>query len=172
MEALVIFLISEIIHAIVWAFIAVLTWVLSSPILLCAIGIIMLPITSASSADAPFPDIPFKSFNQFITQNFSSKISLSAALTILFSLTENTDLLNLHAQQQYVKCQGEHHLQASGWIKALACTLQKQLNIHQTRPLKMKNVAHGIDEEQALSLKLDSLAKLLRLHLYDSTEQF
>jgi hypothetical protein len=135
-------------------------------------GVIMLPITLASSAEAPFPDISFKTFSQFITQNFSSKISLSVALIILFSVTENTDLLNLHARQQYVKSQGEHRVQASGWIKALARTLQKQINTHQTRPLKMKNAAQGIDEEQALGLKLDSLAKVLGLHPYDSTEQF
>jgi len=135
-------------------------------------GVIMLPVTLASSAKAPFPDIPFKTFSQFITQNFSSKISLSAALVILFSVTENTDLLNLHARQQYIKCQGEHRVHTSGWIKALVHTLQKQINTHQTRPLKMKNAAQGIDEEQALGLKLDSLAKVLRLHPYDSTEQF
>lgn len=135
-------------------------------------GVIMLPVTLASSAEAPFPDIPFKSFSQFITQNFSSKISLAMALVILFSLTENTDLLNLHARQQYVKCQGEHRVQASGWIKSLARTLQKQINTHQTRPLKMKNAAQGMDEEQALGLKLDSLARVLHLHPYDSTERF
>ena len=135
-------------------------------------GVILLPVTLASSAEAPFPDIPFKSFSQFITQNFSSKISLSAALVILFSLTENTDLLNLHARQQYVKSQGEHRVQASGWIKALARTLRKQIDSHQTRPLKLKNAAQDVDEEQALGLKLDSLAKILRLHPYDSNKQF
>jgi hypothetical protein len=151
------------------------TLILSSPILLCTMGVVMLPVTWASSAEAPFPDISFKTFSQFITQNFSSKLSLSTALVILFSLTENSDLLNLHARQQYVKCQGEHRVQASGWIKALARTLQKQINTHQTRPLKMKNVAKGMDEEQetvALGLKLDSLAKVLRLHPYDSNEHF
>jgi hypothetical protein len=63
----------------------------------------MLPVTSASSVGAPFPDIPFKSFSQFISQNFSSKISLSTVLVIMFSLTENPDLLNLHARQQYIR---------------------------------------------------------------------
>ena len=135
----------------------------------------MLPVTSASSVKAPFPDIPFKSFSQFISQNFSSKISLSTALVILFSLTENPDLLNLHARQQYIKFQGEHRTQTSGWIKSLARALKDKFDGHQTRPLKMKNVKKGINGEEeiaTLSLRLDSLAKVLRLHSYDSNEQF
>jgi hypothetical protein len=170
MKQLIIFHIS-VINRVMWALMSVVNLVLISPILLCVMSVIMLPVTLASSAEAPFPDIPFKTFSQFITQNFSSKISLSTALVILFSLTENTDLLNLHARQQYVKCQGEHRVQASGWILALARTLWKQINTHQTRPLKMKNVVQEMDEDQALSLKLDSLAKVLRLHPYDSNEQ-
>lgn len=146
-----------------------------SPILLCMIALAMLPVTSASSVEAAFPDIPFKSFSQFISQNFSSKISLSTALVILFSLTENPDLLNLHARQQYVKCQGEHRTQTSGWINSLARALKKKIDGHQNKPLKMKNVEKGISGEQeiaALSLRLDSLAKLLHLHPYDSNEKF
>ncbi|KAF8235898.1 hypothetical protein L208DRAFT_1534881, partial [Tricholoma matsutake] len=65
--------------------------------LLYMIGIALLPITWASPTESPFPDIPFKLFSHFLTTNFSSKLSLSAALVILFSLTENPNLLNLHA---------------------------------------------------------------------------
>jgi len=147
-------------------------------ILCCTIGFAMLPVTLASpgsSVEAPFPDIPFKTFSQFISQNFSSKISLSTALVLLFSLTENINLLNLHARQQYVRCQGEYRTQASGWIKALAHSVKQQIDEHQKRPLKMKNVEKGMDEEQkitALSLKLDALARDLHLHPYDSNGKF
>jgi hypothetical protein len=100
-EQLVIFCTSaqvlKIIHAISSALISAIALGLSSPILLYMMGITMLPITWTSSVESPFPDIPFKSFSHFITENFSSKLSLSAALVILFSLTENSDLLNLHA---------------------------------------------------------------------------
>jgi hypothetical protein len=138
-------------------------------------GFSMLPGAYASQPENPFPDIPFKVFSQFITQNFSSKISLSTAMVILFSLTENPDLLNLHARQQYVKCQGENPTQASGWIKGLARALKRQVDENQKRPLKMKNVEKGLNEEQeitALSVKLDSLAKVLKLHPYDSNGHF
>src|SRR5215471_4564564 len=55
--------------------------------------------SSASSDCSPFPDIPFRVFNTFIQENFSSGISLTTVLTILFTLTNNPDLLNLHARQ-------------------------------------------------------------------------
>jgi hypothetical protein len=135
------------------------------------LGLAMLPMIQASSVGSPFPSIPFKTFSQFITQNFSSKITLSAVLMVLFSLSENPDLLNLHARQQYVKCQGEHRTQASGWIKGLAWAIKKQAK----QPLKMKNVNKEMSEEEettALGLKLDSLAKLLDLHPYDENGRF
>jgi hypothetical protein len=131
----------------------------------------MLPVAYASQVGSPFPDIPFKTFSQFISENFSSKISLSTVLVILFSLTENPDLLNLHARQQYVRCQGENQVQSSGWIKGLAHALKKQVDKNQKRPLKMKDVNKEMNEEQeivALSLKLDSLTQVLNLHPYNS----
>jgi hypothetical protein len=53
--------------------------------------------------------------------------------------------------------------------------LKNQIDHHQAGPLKMKNVEKGMDKEEevvALGLKLDSLAKLLHLHPYNSNEQF
>ncbi|KAF8815378.1 hypothetical protein BYT27DRAFT_7225430 [Phlegmacium glaucopus] len=44
--------------------------------------------------------ITFKVFNNFVEQNFSSKITLSTVLMLLFTITENVDLLNLHQWQQ------------------------------------------------------------------------
>ena len=50
----------------------------------------LIPVTYAMPAgESPFPDITFKEFSQFIGQHFSSKISLSTVLVIMFSLTEN-----------------------------------------------------------------------------------
>jgi hypothetical protein len=98
-----------------------------STFFICMMGIAMLPVANASQVESPFPDIPFKTFSQFIIQNFSSKISLSTVMVLLLSLTENPDLLNLHARQQYVRCQGEKETQVSGWIKALARALKEQV---------------------------------------------
>ena len=135
----------------------------------------LIPATYAMPAgEHPFPDITFKEFSQFIGQHFSSKISLSTVLVILFSLTENPDLLNLHARQQYVQCEGENQIALSGWMKGLARAVKKSIDQNQRKPLKMKNVAKGMDEEQEIttfSFKLDLLAKLLDLHPYNEHGQ-
>jgi hypothetical protein len=135
----------------------------------------LIPVTYAMPAgENPFPDITFKEFSQFIGQHFSSKISLSSVLVILFSLTENPDLLNLHARQQYVHCVGENQIALSGWMKGLARAIKQSIDQNQRKPLKMKNVAKGIEEEEeitAFSFKLDALAKHLDLHPYNEQGQ-
>ena len=135
-----------------------------------------IPVTYAMpTGKSPFPDVPFKSFSQFILQHFGSKISLSTALVILFSLTENPDLLNLHARQQYAKCKGENRTAASGWMNSLARALKKSITENQGQPLKMKLVDKDMDEEQetkALSLKLDGLSRILTLHPYSDDGEF
>ena len=135
----------------------------------------LIPVTYAMPAgESPFPDITFKEFSQFIGQHFSSKISLSTVLVILFSLTENPDLLNLHARQQYVQSEGENQVAISGWIKGLAHAIKKSIDQNQRKPLKMKNVAKGMDEDQEITAfgnKLNVLAKLLDLHSYDEDGQ-
>ena len=47
---------------------------------------------------------------------------------ILFSMTDNPDLLNLHARQQYIKVTGEIAQSNTGWIKALAAALVNRLD--------------------------------------------
>jgi hypothetical protein len=134
------------------------------------------PVVKGSPVlEDPFPNITFKTFNEFIKQQFSSNISLSTVLVILFSLTENPDLLNLHARQQYVKCKGEHRTTSSGWIKSLARALKANIHKNQNKPLKMKNVDKDAEEEHiiaAFGLRLDGLAKLLGLHPYDNDGEF
>jgi len=135
----------------------------------------LIPGTYAMPAgESPFPDITFRDFSQFIGQHFSSKISLSTVLVILFSLTENPDLLNLHARQQYVQCEGENQTMLSGWMKGLARAVKKSIDQNQKKPLKMKNVAKEMEEEEeiaAFSIKLNALTKLLDLHPYDEHGQ-
>ena len=135
----------------------------------------LIPVTYVMPVgESPFPDITFKEFSQFIGQHFSSKISLSTVLVILFSLTENPNLLNLHARQQYVQSEGENQVAILGWIKGLACAIKKSIDQNQRKPLKMKNVAKGMDEDQEITAfgnKLNVLAKLLDLHSYDEDGQ-
>lgn len=133
------------------------------------------PVVKGSPVvEDPFPNITFKAFSEFIKQQFSSNISLSTVLVILFSLTENPDLLNLHARQQYFKCKGEDRTTSSGWIKSLAQALKANIHKNQDKPLKMKSVDKDTDEEHtaAFGLRLDALAKLLGLHPYDNNGEF
>jgi hypothetical protein len=135
----------------------------------------LIPVTYAMPVgERNFPDITFKAFTQFIGHQFSSKISLSTVLVILFSLTENTDLLNLHARQQYVQCEGENRIAVSGWMKCLAHAVKKSIDQNQRKPLKMENVEKNMDDKQeimAFSLKLDAFARLLDLHPYNEHGQ-
>ena len=83
-------------------------------------------------------------------------------------------MLNLHARQQYVQCEGENRIALSAWMKGLARAVKKSIDQNQRKPLKMKNVAKGMDEEQEIttfSFKLDLLAKLLDLHPYNEHGQ-
>jgi hypothetical protein len=151
--------------------------VISKPIInIFTIWILLLvfatiPVVKASPMDeASFPNLTFKAFSDFISQHFSSKTSLSTVLVILFSLTENPDLLSLHARQQYTKDYRENQTVASGWIKGLACAVKENIGQNQKKPLKMKNINQNANEEEvitALSIKLDGLSKLLGLSAYD-----
>jgi len=98
------------------------------PILIYLLAFIScLPMTAAMSSEMPFPDISFKAFNKFVTTNFSPQISLATVLLVLFTMTENSDLLNLHARQQNPQYTGELKQSSSGWIRALAWSLRDRL---------------------------------------------
>jgi hypothetical protein len=56
----------------------------------------MVPSVYAVQTEHPFPDISFHVFNQIIESTFGTNISLATVLTLLFTMTENVDLLNLH----------------------------------------------------------------------------
>jgi hypothetical protein len=132
-----------------------------------------LPMTSATPInDRPFPDIPFRVFSTFIEQNFSSSISLTSVLVILFSITENMQLLSLHGCQQKKIFQQERSTSATSWIKALAHPLRKRLENNDDYLLDLPG---GQDDEQitvAVAMKLDGLAKLLKLTPYNKSGKF
>ena len=88
--------------------------------------LILLPGVSASS-ERDFPDITLKVFNDFVKDNFSSKVTLSTILLVLFSLTNNPELLSLHAKQQNPTAKGENAVHVSAWMKALVCALIERL---------------------------------------------
>jgi hypothetical protein len=58
---------------------------------------------------------------------FSYNITLATVLTTLFSLTDNSYLLNLHFHQQHPAEIGENKIQTSVWITALVNALSDKL---------------------------------------------
>ncbi|KAF8872971.1 hypothetical protein CPB84DRAFT_1854215 [Gymnopilus junonius] len=91
------------------------------PLLSIILGsIALVPCVKAAPAMQPFPDIPFNHFSNFIQETFSPNVSLSTVLMVLFSMTENPELLNLHARQQFSLFEDENVIPASGWMRCLS----------------------------------------------------
>src|ERR1700729_3248051 len=121
-----------------------------------------------------FPDIPFKLFAAFIGENFSTKVSLTTVLTVLFTLTSNSDLLNLHARQQRRHFVEEQNKHISGWIKALSYALRDKLG--GTTDSLFKSTEHSAQLSHdkiitGIGTKLNALSKLLELDPYNDEGQ-
>jgi len=79
---------------------------------------------------------------------------MSDVLLVLFKITDNHDLLNLHARQQNPRYTGEIHSSKSGWLKCLAWALQEKLEDDNTKLFKHY-------QKNQLSDKLMALLKSL-----------
>jgi hypothetical protein len=134
----------------------------------------LLPVVSAAPSDDPFSGITFKAFSEFVKQNFSSRISLTTVLVVLFTMTNNSDVLNLHARQQHPV--GDERLQmSSGWLKALARALDGKLGQDTGQLFKTADNLSKLNNDQrnsAIAVKLNSLHKLLDLSPYDNEGVF
>jgi len=139
-----------------------------------AVAFAFLPMVTAIPDEAQFPNISFKLFSKFVQENFSSRITLSQVLLVLFTITDNHDLLNLHARQQNPMYFGENNSSKSGWLKCLARALQEKLEEDSTKLFKGYQENQLTDKEKVdgITQKLDGLAKLLDLYPYDSNGQF
>ena len=134
----------------------------------------LLPIVSAAPLDDPFSGITFRAFSEFVEQHFSSRISLSTVLVVLFTITNNSDLLNLHVRQQH-PLPDECLQLLSGWLKALACVLDKKLGQDTGKLFQTSDNVSGLDNDQknsAIAIKLDALYKLLDLSPYNEEGVF
>ncbi|KAF8869240.1 hypothetical protein BD779DRAFT_1458016 [Infundibulicybe gibba] len=147
-----------------------------TPVALCILTLIfMVPGVNAASMQDSFPDVTFKAFNQFVNANFDTKVSLATVLMVLFTMTDNTDLLNLHARQKHPTCDGEYASNTTGWMKSLArgikVRLQSDIKILFTKS-QFAQCAKEDDTITSLALKLDVLAEVLGLSPYDSQGAF
>ncbi|KAF8870104.1 hypothetical protein BD779DRAFT_1456000 [Infundibulicybe gibba] len=135
----------------------------------------MIPGVNAASVQDSFPDVTFKAFNQFVNANFDDKISLATVLMVLFTMTDNTDLLNLHARQKHPTCDGEYASNTTGWMKSLARRIKAQLQGNTKILFTKSQFAQCAKEDDiitSLASKLDALAEVLDLTPYDSQGAF
>jgi len=144
-----------------------------SPFICCVlVATSLLPgVTAAPRNMDAFPDVTFKAFSKFISNNFSSKISLASVLIILFTLTNNPDVLNLHTRQQIVKHPKETKKIITGWMNSLVRALQHQLGTDAARLLQHEEKQEYNSEAKttnAIALKLDAMITLLDLNPFNS----
>src|ERR1700677_3313975 len=131
----------------------------------------LFPVVSAAPSDDPFSGITFKAFSEFVEQHFSSRISLTTVLVVLFTLTNNSDVLNLHACQQH-PLPDERLQMISGWLKALARALDKKLGEDTGQLFQTTANLNNDQRNSAIAIKLNSLYKLLDLSPYDNEGVF
>ncbi|KAM6490829.1 hypothetical protein JOM56_013698 [Amanita muscaria] len=126
-----------------------------------------MPLVAAASKDHQhFPSIPFSVFNKFVEDNFVSTVSLSTVLMVLFTVTENTDLLSLHFRQRSAEHDSEKSTAATGWIRNLGAAVKRRLDKDQASLLGENEMDEDSSEQKvfiAMGMKLDALARVLGL---------
>ncbi|KAF8998030.1 hypothetical protein BDQ17DRAFT_1391787 [Cyathus striatus] len=126
-----------------------------------ALFIFIQPVIAAK--EQPFPNIPFDVFSEFILSNFGSNITLSATLLILFSIIDNVDLLKC-------KLKGEKNVDATAWIRLLARAIQEKIGMNSDDLFEDDKITEYTTEKGRsilLSIKLDKMAKLLKLYPFN-----
>ena len=129
-----------------------------------------LPTVNAINPEQSFPDISFQEFNRFILDNFGSKISLSTVLIVLLTMTNNPELLSLHAKYQI-----QNRLSVSSWMNCLATVLLDKLDKDASKLFHNKEDFDNMEplkRTHTLSKKLDGFVKLLKLYPVDKNGQF
>jgi hypothetical protein len=131
-----------------------------------------LPVSAAMASQQPFPNITFAAFNAFVVGNFNPDVSLATVLLVLFTMTENSDLLNLHARHKNPQCMGEEKRVSSGWIKALARGLDDRLKANTNQLFKNNELPINFTQDnlvQVLITKLDELMDVLELNPFSKS---
>jgi hypothetical protein len=128
----------------------------------------LIPPVYASQRE--FPNISFQSFSLFISSTFHPDISLSTVLFLLFSLTENTDLLNLHSRQQQQIFPSEKIIRYTGWMSALVKAVLNQLD-EDVIPHLFLNSDLENDRNKLLGKKVHAMAQKLKLLPYTKSNQ-
>lgn len=136
---------------------------------ICALA--WLPTTLAQDTRPhAFPNPTFKAFSNFILTTFNSNISLTTVLLLLFSLTDNPDILNLHARHTHPVYDDERKIHATGWMKSIARGLETRLGDRTNSEIYLPDNHHRATGDFAKHL--DKLAIFLHLTPYTSTGKF
>ena len=105
--------------------------------------------------------------------NFSPHVSLATVLLVLFTMTENSDLLNLHARQNNPQCVGELRQSSSGWIRALARSLYDRFLENTTSLFRKAELPEEISSKNdfvtPVSIKLGMLMDVLKLNPFSKS---
>ncbi|EDR13066.1 uncharacterized protein LACBIDRAFT_322487 [Laccaria bicolor S238N-H82] len=119
-------------------------------------------------------NISFSAFNQIIESTFGSNISLATVLTLLCTITENVDLLNLYFRQQHPEFQGENKTQTTGWMIALARALIDQLGSTAIFLYNDEDEDDSTphDKVKLVAGKLNDMAVKLNLTPYDDQDAY
>lgn len=132
-------------------------------------------MVSGSPTSQKFPDITFQTFNAFIAANFDPHVSLSTVLLVLFTLTENSNLLNLHSRQQHALYDSEQATNVTGWIKALTIAISDKLGDSLSELLLESDLVSEPQRKEYIrpvALKLNKFANLLDLLPYMKSGRF
>ncbi|TFK58123.1 hypothetical protein BDN72DRAFT_782483 [Pluteus cervinus] len=114
-------------------------------------------LPKVTAAETPFPQLKFQDFSTLVLNNFGPDITLSTVLTLLLSMTANTELLNLHSAQKYSTTRV-----GTSWMRAFANILIEKLKVESMlEPFEVMSSAYT--NVTTLSRKLDTFAAGLNL---------
>ncbi|KAF9488994.1 hypothetical protein BDN71DRAFT_1377636, partial [Pleurotus eryngii] len=131
----------------------------------------LLPYAAAAPLEDLFPDIRFVDFAKVVNLTFGENITLATVLMLLFSITSNTDILNLHGQQRAV---GSNNQVVTSWMAAFVRAIKDKLQtIFDTFFLSGDNHKLCTVKSQTtiLGKKLDSLCQFLDLYTHNDKRQ-
>jgi hypothetical protein len=135
-------------------------------------ALLFIPHVVASPELGAFPSIAFKDFSDFILGKFGPTISLTTVITLLLSMTNNTELVSLHFKQA-------EKGGSTAWMKCLARAIKDQLGPDRTQTLfsdfelsSFETTITRDSDDKSLAIKLSKFSQILGLYPYDKRQKF
>jgi CxC5 like cysteine cluster associated with KDZ transposases len=136
------------------------------------LALLFIPHVVASPELGSFPSITFKDFSDFILGKFGPTISLTTVITLLLSITNNTELVSLHFKQS-------EKGGSTAWMKCLARAIKERLGPDSTQTLFsefelsiLETTTTRDSDEISLATKLSEFAQILELYPYNNRQKF